>query len=211
MTDLETEFFLKRDPDVLSILRRSTIGIAGAGGLGSNVAQTLARSGAGRLIIADFDVLEAPDLGRQSYFIDQIGKPKVTALRENLQRLNPFSIYEIHEVKIDSANVAPVFGSADILIEAFDDADQKQMLIETWLKLFPQKPIIGASGLAGFGANERLHQKDLGNLYLCGDETDDCDVTHLPMAPRVAIVANMQANLAIELLVDIRTHSRIQE
>lgn len=205
MTNLENDFFLKRDPDVLAALCRSTVGIAGAGGLGSNVAVTLARSAVGKLIIADFDILEAPDLSRQYYFINQIGEPKVEALLENLKRLNPFSIYEIHNLKIGREDVAPIFGSADILIEAFDDADQKQMLIETWLTLFPLKPIIAASGLAGFGANERLHQRDLGSLYICGDEISECDVDLVPMAPRVAIVANMQANLAIELLVNIKT------
>jgi sulfur carrier protein ThiS adenylyltransferase len=204
MPSFENDFFLKRDPAILAALRKSTVGIAGAGGLGSNVAVALARSAVGRLIIADFDMVEIPDLNRQYYFIDQVGKPKVEALAENLNRISPFTTYETHNIKIIPENVGSIFGPADILVEAFDVAGQKQMLVERWLTLFPQKPIIIGSGLAGLGANERLHQRELGSLYIIGDETTECDAGLFPMAPRVAIVANMQANLALELLVQIK-------
>jgi sulfur carrier protein ThiS adenylyltransferase len=204
MKNIEKDFFLKRDLAVLAALSESTVGIAGAGGLGSNIAATLARAGAGKLIIADYDVLEAPDLNRQCYFVDQIGKPKVEALLENLTKMNPFSMYEIHNIKIDRENVKRIFGPADLLIEAFDMADQKQMLIEAWLTHFPEKPVIAASGLAGYGGNNRLRQRRVGQLYICGDESSECDVCTAPMAPRVNIVANMQANLAVELLVKMK-------
>lgn len=204
MKNFEKDYFLKRDLAVLAALSESTVGIAGAGGLGSNIAATLARVGVGKLIIADYDVLEAPDLNRQCYFVDQIGKPKVEALLENLTKMNPFSMYEIHNIKIDRENVKRIFGPADLLIEAFDMADQKQMLIEAWLTYFPEKPVIAASGLAGYGGNNRLRQRRLGQLYICGDESSECDVCTAPMAPRVNIVANMQANLAVELLVKMR-------
>jgi sulfur carrier protein ThiS adenylyltransferase len=201
MQDFKKEFFLKRDLRVLSILSQSVVGIAGAGGLGSNAAVTLARAGIGRLIIADFDVVEPSDLNRQYYFVEQIGKPKVEALLENLRKVNPFSVYDIHEARIGAENIPSIFGPVDILIEAFDKAEEKQMLVETWLARFPEKPIIVASGLAGYGRNNRLRQRRLGNLYVCGDEETECDECTAPMAPRVAVVANMQANLAIELLV----------
>jgi sulfur carrier protein ThiS adenylyltransferase len=204
MKNFKKDYFLKRDLAVLAALSESTVGIAGAGGLGSNIAATLARAGVGKLIIADHDVLEAPDLNRQCYFVDQIGKPKVEALLENLTKMNPFSMYEIHNIKIDRENVKRIFGPADLLIEAFDMADQKQMLIEAWLTHFPDKPVIAASGLAGYGGNNRLRQRRLGQLYICGDESSECDVCTAPMAPRVNIVANMQANLAVELLVKMR-------
>jgi sulfur carrier protein ThiS adenylyltransferase len=203
MTDFEKEFFMKRDLAVLAALKRSTVGIAGAGGLGSNVAAALARAGVGKLIVADFDALEASDLNRQYYFVDQVGRPKVEALGENLRRMNPFSDYKMHTIKVDRGNVETIFGTADLLIEAFDLADQKQMLIEAWLALRPGKPVIAASGLAGFGGNNKLRQRKLGNLYICGDESSECDVCSAPMAPRVAVVAALQANLAVELLVKL--------
>ena len=207
MNPFEKEFFLKRDLRVLAALRAGVVGIAGAGGLGSNAAAALARAGVGRLIIADFDVVESSDLNRQYYFIDQVGQPKVEALLANLRRMNPFSTYEIHNTKVDSDNIRSLYGEADLLVEAFDLADQKQMLVESWLTHFPGRPIIIASGLAGFGDNEKIGQRRLGNLYICGDEISECDVCTAPMAPRVAIVAAMQANLAVELLVKAKSES----
>lgn len=204
MTQLEKLYFAKRDVRVLSILQESTVGIAGAGGLGSNAAMLLARAGIGRLIIADFDVVEPSDLNRQFYFLDQVGLPKVVALEQNLKKINPYSTYEMHQVKISPDNLKEIFSPADLLIEAFDEADQKQMLIEQWLAHFPDRPIIAASGLAGFGANNKIRQRKLGNLYICGDQESECNESTLPMAPRVTIVAAMQANLAIELLVKIK-------
>ena len=53
-------------------LKTKIVGIAGAGGLGSNCAASLARTGVGKLIIADFDVVSEANLNRQFYFYDQI-------------------------------------------------------------------------------------------------------------------------------------------
>lgn len=200
----EDEYFARRDRRVLAALRAGSVGIAGAGGLGSTAAVSLARAGVGRLIIADFDKLEASNLNRQQYFVEQVGRSKVEALRENLLKINPFSDYEVHEVCVTRENAAEIFASADILIEAFDRAEAKQMLIETWLARFPERPILAASGLSGFGGNRKLRTRRMGNLYICGDEASQPEPGISPMAPRVGIVANMQANLAVELLVKMK-------
>jgi sulfur carrier protein ThiS adenylyltransferase len=202
MADLFTALFARHDPRVLAALRASTVGIAGAGGLGSNVAISLARAGVGRLIIADFDRIEPSNLNRQQYFTLQIGRRKVDALRENLHAINPFSQYTVHAVRVTRANTGRIFGDAAILVEAFDKAAAKQMLIDTWLSLHPDRPIVAASGLAGYGKNRALHTRKMGSLYLCGDEESQCPPGISPMAPRVAIVANLQANLVVELLVN---------
>lgn len=197
-----TDLFAKHDPRVLAALRDSTVGIAGAGGLGSNVAISLARAGVGRLILADFDRVEASNLNRQQYSTRQIGRRKVDALRESLRGINPFSEYIVHAVRVTRANTGRLFGDAEILVEAFDKAAAKQMLIAAWLSLHPDRPIIAASGLAGYGKNRKLHTRRMGSLYICGDEESQCPAGISPMAPRVAIVANLQANLVVELLVN---------
>lgn len=197
----EQRYFAKRDKLVLNILRASTVGVAGAGGLGSNVAFSLARAGVGKLVMADSDRLEPSNLNRQQYFVHQIGQKKVEALRDNLLMINPFSQYEIHFIRLTRKNIPELFSRCDLIVEAFDRAEAKEMLIETWLKHFPDRPVIAASGLAGFGKNNKLRTRRLGNLYICGDEASECPADISPMAPRVAIVANMQANLAVELLV----------
>ena len=201
MVELEKQFFSKHDPKILSILRNSAVGIAGAGGLGSNVAFSLARAGIGTMIIADFDKIIPSNLNRHQYFIEQIGRSKVEALLENLRKINPFSKYEIHNLEINDDNISEIFADAEILVEAFDMAEMKKMLIESWISQFPKRPIIAASGLAGFGKNDKLHTRKIGSLYICGDEDTEVEEGISPMAPRVGIVANMQANLVLELLL----------
>lgn len=203
-SDFEKSYFARRELKVLDALRRSSAGIAGAGGLGSNVAVSLARAGVGRLVIADFDRIEPSNLNRQQYFVEQVGRLKVEALRENLRRINPFSRYEVHPVRLNRRNIPVVFRDVDVLVEAFDMAEAKQMLIETWLGRFPERPVVAASGLAGYGRNRKIGTRRLGNLYVCGDEESQCPPGISPMAPRVALVANMQANLVVELLVKIK-------
>jgi sulfur carrier protein ThiS adenylyltransferase len=204
LLDFAKKYFDRRDPKVLDALRRSTVGIAGAGGLGSAVAVALARVGVGRLVIADFDRLEPSNLNRQQYFMDQVGQVKVEALKENLLRINPFSVYEVHEVRITRRNAAEIFRTVDVLVEAFDKAEAKEMLIEACLRRFPGRPIVAASGLAGYGGNSKIHTRKLGNLYICGDEASQCPKGVSPMAPRVGVVAHLQANLVVELLIKMK-------
>jgi len=201
MTTRDKELFAKHDPEILPILRAGVVGIAGAGGLGSTAALSLARAGIGKLIIADSDRIEITNLNRQQYVWSQIGTIKVEALVANLKKANPFSTYVGVHRKITKTNAAEIFAEADVLIEAFDRAGQKQMLIETWIAHFPGRPIIAASGLSGFGKNRTIRQRRIGNLYICGDEDSEPRPGISPMAPRVGVVANMQANLAIELLI----------
>lgn len=195
------EFFKDHDPEVLKAVSEAKIGIAGAGGLGSNCAVALARSGVGKLIIADFDKVSASNLNRQYYFNDQIGLYKVEALKRNLKKVNPFSEYEIHTRRLDPVLIQEIFEDVDILIEAFDQADAKQMLIETWDDFFSDIPIIVGSGIGGIGDNNKLRETASGNLYLIGDGVADVEQGYKPLAPRVGAIANMQANLALELLV----------
>jgi sulfur carrier protein ThiS adenylyltransferase len=202
---LRTELFSGHDPAMLKVWQSSVVGIAGAGGLGSNIAISLCRAGIGKLIIADFDIITTPNLNRQQFFLDQVGQAKVEALKDNLARINPFCECVIFNGKIDAANLSEVFGTCDILLEAFDGAEQKQMLIETWQELFPDKPLIGASGLAGYGRNELIRTVKLDNIYLCGDGVSELQPGISPVAPRVGIVANMQANLCQELLIKLKS------
>lgn len=199
---LRKELFAGHDPAMLKVWQSSVIGIAGAGGLGSNIAISLVRAGIGKLIIADFDTVNTTNLNRQQFFLEQVGLPKVTAIKDNLQKINPFCECIIHNLKITPQNLAEVFGKCDILMEALDGAEQKQMLIETWQELYPSKFLIGASGLSGYGRNELIHTLRLDNIYLCGDGVSELKPGISPIAPRVAIVANMQANLCLELLLD---------
>ncbi len=194
------EYFSKRDPIAFPLWQKATVGIAGAGGLGSNSAISLARAGIGTLIIADYDLVTLENLNRQQYTLAQIGKLKVEALAENIRSFNPFVNLVLHPVKITPANLNAIFKEADLLIEALDEADQKEMLISCWLSNYPKKHIIAASGIAGFGKNENIYGEHYGFLHIVGDMKSELKPEISPIATRVAVVANMQANLALELI-----------
>jgi sulfur carrier protein ThiS adenylyltransferase len=187
--------------EIKKILQNKIVGIAGAGGLGSNCAVALARVGTGTLIIVDFDVVSEDNLNRQYYFYDQIGKPKVNALKENIQRINPNVKVITHNICLTKDNIPVLFRDCDVIVEAFDRADQKEMLIETVLTEFPGKPLVVGLGMAGWGNNDVIHCRQVDNMFICGDEVSEITPDLPPVAPRVGIVANMQANVVLDLLL----------
>lgn len=203
-TEVELECLMasRHTPGVHARLKRASVGIAGVGGLGSAVAVALARVGVGRLVVADFDVVEPSNLNRQQYFIDQIGRFKVDALVENLQRINPYVTVESHCVLLDPENIPAVFSDCPIVVEAFDRADMKAMLVNRVLESMPQSTVVAASGLAGYGSNNSIATRKISRrLYLVGDTVSEAAPGNGLMAPRVGIAASHQANQVVRILL----------
>lgn len=185
-------------------LKKFRVGIAGAGGLGSNCAAALARTGIGTLVIADFDKVEPSNLSRQYYFVNQIGMMKAEALKDNLLRIRPEIQVVIHNVRLNKDNIPSVFAGCHIIVEAFDKSDMKEMLIESVQNKLPGIPLIVGTGMAGWGKNEILKFRQIDEtLYICGDELSEASDDLPPLAPRVGIVASMQANTVVEILMKI--------
>ena len=200
--ELEHLIVSRHTPGVHQKVRRATVGIAGLGGLGSAIAIALARVGVGRLILADFDVVEPSNLNRQQYFIDQLGLPKSEALAASLKRINPYVQLQPHSVRLEPGNIPEIYGESQVMVEAFDRADQKAMLMETWAASFPDRPIVMASGLAGHGPSASLGVKRLGaGIYVIGDLESAAQPGRGLMAPRVGVAAHMQANCVLRLLL----------
>jgi len=183
-------------------LRQAAVGIAGLGGLGSMVAVALARTGVGRLVVADFDCVEQGNLDRQHYFLDQVGRPKAAALVETLQRIDPEVSVETFAHRLDGAAVQRVFAGVHVVAECLDRADQKQMLVEAVLSGMAQ-PVVTVSGLAGYGRSNAIQTRRVSSrLVLIGDGQSDA-YSSLPLtAGRVWIAAAHQANAIVELLLD---------
>lgn len=201
--ELEALMAARHSPGVHKKVKAASVGIAGLGGLGSSVAAALARVGVGRLVLADFDIVEPSNLNRQQYFVDQLGMPKSEALTDNLRRINPYVQLEAHAVRLNPDNLIPLFGEVDVMIEAFDRADQKAMLMQCFAAARPDVPLITASGLAGYGPEETIRIRTIGrNVYVVGDLESGAGPGCGLMAPRVGIAASMQANLALRLIVD---------
>ena len=110
-------------------LKRSTIVIAGAGGLGSPVALYLAVAGVGTIKIVDNDMVEQSNLNRQILHNDRdIGKKKVDSAAETLQAINPdITVWAIHTT-IDSGNVKSLVGNADGIVDAMDNFPTRYLL-----------------------------------------------------------------------------------
>ena len=178
-----------------------TVAICGLGGLGSNIAVALARAGVGRLILIDFDKVDISNLHRQQYQADQIGLYKTEALTENLKRIAPYVEIISHTVPITEENFRELLQDADIICEAFDDAEAKAMLVNGVLEQLHTKYLIAASGMAGLGsANSIKTRRVMGRFYLCGDGVSDVADDIGLVAPRVMLCAAHQAQMVLRIL-----------
>jgi sulfur carrier protein ThiS adenylyltransferase len=192
----------RHTPGVHQKIKGSVVGIAGLGGLGSAVAIALARIGVGTLILVDFDVVEPSNLNRQQYFIHQVGMPKVEALRENLSRINPYVKIQTHLKKLDRNNVERIFKKAMVVVEAFDRAEEKAMLINVLSEKMPETYIVVASGVAGYGDNNEIRTTRFSSkIFIVGDQRTAAQPGVGLMAPRVGIAAHHQANLVLRILL----------
>lgn len=186
--------------DELAVLASARIGIAGAGGLGSNTAMLLARSGIGNFLIIDPDRIEPSNLNRQHYWPDQIGLAKVEALKTQLLRLNPDIRVETSQSMLTADNLLNVLEGAPIWVEALDEAKTKKMFVEK--ALLSGCRVASASGLAGYGG-EPMRKRQLGNLVIIGDFKSAVG-TDPPLAPRVVQAAALLADCVLEFLLPVK-------
>ena len=182
------------------ILENAKVGIAGAGGLGSNVAMLLVRAGMKKLVIADFDIVNESNLNRQFFFRRQLGEKKIAALAENLRMIESDLDLSLHDVRLTPENADFVFAGCNVVVEAFDSAEAKAMLLHSLLPT--GKPIVSATGLAGWGRSNDIRVRKVGrNLILVGDQTRDVRDGFASVGVRVGIAAAMQANSVVSLLL----------
>lgn len=200
--ELESLMIARHTPKVHEKLKAGKVAILGLGGLGSNIAISLSRIGVGKLILVDYDVVEPSNLNRQQYFIDDIGKHKTKAMKEQLGKINPFIDVETHNSYITRENMN-FLHEADIIIEAFDDPNCKAEISNFILLHMREKYLIASSGMAGYyDSNLIVTKKIREKFYICGDFVHEAKEGDGLMAPRVAICANHMANLASKILID---------
>lgn len=200
--EFECLMMARHTPGIHQRIKNAVVGIAGLGGLGSAVAIALTRIGVGKLILVDFDVVEPSNLNRQQYFTDQIGILKTKALRENLSKINPCVRVQTYNEKLDPTNIERIFREAQVVVEAFDRANEKAMLINTVSEKMPEKYIVAASGVAGYGENNEIRTVRFSSkIFIVGDHETAAQPGMGLMAPRVGIVAHHQANTVLRILL----------
>lgn len=181
----------------------ATVAVCGLGGLGSNIAISLARSGIGKLLLIDYDLVDITNLHRQQYKANQVGMFKTEALVENLKEMSPYTQIEAQNVRISKENAGSLLQNADIICEAFDDAECKAELVDTVLETMPNKYIVAASGMAGLGsANSIRTRRITSKFYLCGDEVSDVNDDIGLVSSRVMLCAAHQAHTVLRILAE---------
>lgn len=186
------------EEDILKI-GKVKIGIAGAGGLGSNCAQALVRSGFKNFKIADFDVVSHSNLNRQFFFVSQIGEKKIEALADNLKKINPDLDIELFDLKISRTNIE-IFDDCDVLIEAFDKPEYKKIVVERYMN--SGKLVVVASGIGGFGDTDEIKVNRIKEkFYMVGDLVSEVNEDYPPLAPKVQIVAAKQADVVLSYVL----------
>lgn len=189
-------------PEIHEKLKKSRVGIAGLGGLGSNIAVMLARTGVGHLHLVDFDMVDLSNLNRQAYKVSHLGMAKTAALKKELLEINPYLTIETDMVKVTEENAAGLFAEDPVVCEAFDNPDNKAMLVNTLLEKCPGVRIVAGSGMAGYESSNSIRTRKItGNLYLCGDGVTDAEKGIGLMSARVSICAGHQANMAIRIIL----------
>ena len=181
----------------------ATVAVCGLGGLGSHIAFALARAGIGKLILVDFDSVDITNLHRQQYKASQIGMNKTQALKENLFEIAPYSAITTHSVRISEDNAEELLKNVDVICEAFDDAESKAMLVNLVLERMPEKYLVAASGMAGFGSTNTIQTRRISKrFYLCGDGTSDIQSEGSLVATRVMLCAAHQAHTVLRILTE---------
>lgn len=200
---LEQALIQRVGREVQQKLTNATVAICGLGGLGSNIAISLARAGVGTLILIDFDRVDITNLNRQQYKVTQLGQEKATALAENLREINPWLRLISHTAKVTEENLRQLAGEADVVCEAFDRADQKSMLVNAVLEQLPDTVLVAASGMAGLDSGNTIRTRKITRrFYLCGDGVSDVEDLGSLFAPRVALCAAHQALTVLRVLTN---------
>jgi len=192
----------RHTPEIHGMIKKAKVGIAGLGGLGSNIAAMLVRAGVSDLVIADLDIVDITNINRQNYGIDQVGLAKTDATEQQLKKINPYAKIKKHNVRLNVSNISKIFKKCDIVCEAFDVPSEKTMLITAILEQCPGAKVVSGSGMAGFGRSNEIVTKMMSDrLYICGDGIDMEDAAGGLMAPRVGICAGHMANTVISLIL----------
>ena len=200
MNIFETALLRYLTAQQLAVIQKKKIGIGGAGGLGSNVATILTRTGFRRFEIIDKDVVEPSNLNRQNYTLADIGKPKVECLKRVLSAINPDVELTMHQQEWSRDNASGLFEACEIMVEAFDKAAFKFEFVDHYRTR--ASFVVSGNGMAGLDITTELAVRKTGNIFMVGDGTTDIADGHPPLAPRVMECAAKMSKVILQLTLE---------
>ncbi|MDP6047010.1 MAG: HesA/MoeB/ThiF family protein [Phycisphaerae bacterium] len=180
--------------------------IVGVGGLGSWVAELLARSGVGRLVIADDDKVDITNIHRQGLYDQshaEAREPKVLAAVERLANINSQVVVEPHQLRVDASNIGELAAGTDLVVDGTDNFHTRFIINDYSVKY--SLPWVFA-GVVSAEAQIMLVLPASGACLrcvlsapppVCSDPT--CRQAGV-LGPAVATIASMQALEAIKIL-----------
>jgi tRNA A37 threonylcarbamoyladenosine dehydratase len=135
-------------PEGLDVLKQSTVAVLGIGGVGSFAAEALARSGIGRIIMIDKDVVDITNINRQLHaLLTTVGQPKAELMKERIALINPECDAVALRMFYTEETYERVFAyPIDYIIDASDTISYKIHLIKECLAR--KIPIISCMGAA---------------------------------------------------------------
>ena len=158
-------------------LARTSVAVIGLGGVGSYSAEALARSGIGKFILIDFDVIEPSNINRQILALQStIGKPKVEIMQQRIRDINPKAEVIIYQEVLDGNNQERLLEGAEYCVDAIDSLSSKIGLLEFLLK--NERKFISV-----MGAGNRLNPSQVHISTI--DKSHNC-----PLARRVRKLLN---------------------
>jgi sulfur-carrier protein adenylyltransferase/sulfurtransferase len=190
-------------------LNRATVVLVGVGGLGSPAALYLAAAGVGRLVLADFDVVDSSNLQRQVLFSDaDVGRPKLDAAAERLSRLNPHIDVQTTSAPFSSESGRRLVRGADVVIDGTDNFPTRYLVNDACV--LERVPNVFGS-IRGFEGQVSVFAVPGGPCYRClhpepppdGAIPSCAEAGVLGVLP--GVIGTIQAVEAIKMIVGIGT------
>lgn len=153
--------------EAMERLASSTVAVFGIGGVGSYIAEALARGGVGHLILCDNDVVSVSNINRQLIALHStVGRPKVEVMAQRVLDINPQAEVEIHQTFYDAATAGEFDMTGwDYIADAIDSVTSKLLLIETAQRL--GIPMISSMGTGNKLDPSRLQITDISKTSVC--------------------------------------------
>ncbi|MBO8125839.1 MAG: tRNA threonylcarbamoyladenosine dehydratase [Firmicutes bacterium] len=151
----------------LAALSRASVLVCGLGGVGSYLAEALARSGIGRIGLVDYDRVEITNLNRQlPALTSTLGQLKTDVVAERLADINPALVVEKLPLMVSQETITEILaGNWGYVADAIDDVEAKILLIQECLER--KIPIISSMGAGNKLDPTRVQTTDISKTHGC--------------------------------------------
>lgn len=172
------------------------VAVIGLGGIGSWSAEILARIGVKELFLIDRSIVDVPDLHRQAYTEDDIGKPKAYAIYSRLKKVNSNVRYSVY-FGLNSKNALDILKNVDIIIDGTDNLETRYLINEVSVIL--NKPWIYASAVRNIGYVAFINPKEYCFYDIFPNKTTEYKCEDVGIFPSTLLSV---VSIQLELLVD---------